>query len=83
MNISKNFKHNFLLKYIPKRTKLLYIFVYSYRENDLKRPSTYIILFYTKKSIKKISMQNLIKIYTKTHHVCTLFLSFLAGKHGP
>ena len=47
-----------------------------HRENDLKRPSTYIILFYTNRSLKKNLMQNLIKIYTPRLTILHIFSKF-------
>ena len=44
------------------------------RENALKAHQYNIILFYTKKALKKktILIQNLIKIFTKTHEIAFL-----------
>ena len=57
--------------------------MFNHKENALKRLSTYIILFNTKKLRKKIFMRNLIKIYTMTHKYETFFQNFLAGEHAP
>ena len=54
------------------------------RENALERPSTYIILFYTKRSLKKtILIQNLINIFTQTHQIAHVFKIFSRGSMPP
>ena len=53
------------------------------RENALKRASTYIILFYTKRSQKKKLIQNLINIFTKTHQIAHIFKIFSWGSMPP
>ena len=57
--------------------------MFNHKENVLKCPSTYIILFNTKKLRKKNLMRNLIKIYTMTHKYETFFQNFLVGEHAP
>ena len=54
--------------------------MFTHRENALKRPSRYIIKMIT---LKKKSIQNLLKIYTKTHQICRFFLKFSRGGACP
>ena len=63
--------------------KIAQLFKFIHKEIALKRPSTYIILFYTKSYLKKKLKQNLLKIYTKTHQICTFFQNFLTWQHDP
>ena len=59
------------------------IFLFIHRENDLKRPYILSYCSIQRDHFKKNLMQNLIKIYTKTHQIAHFFLNFLAGEHGP
>ena len=58
--------------------------MFIHRENAPKRPSTYVVLFYTRKSLlKKILIQNLIKIFTKTHPLAYFLKTFSRGSMPP
>ena len=60
--------------------------MFIHRENALKRSSTYIILFYTKRSLKtkiKFYVKNLIKIYTKMHQIGHFYKFFSLGSMPP
>ena len=65
------------MKIYTKTRNIALHLMFNQRENALKRPSTYIILFYTKRLLfKKKLMRNLIKIYTKTHQIAHFFKIF-------
>ena len=58
--------------------------MFLHRENALKAINIYIILFYTKRALKKtILIQNLIKIFTKTHQIAHFFKIFSQGSMPP
>ena len=48
-----NFKHNFLLKYIPKAHKIALYFMFIHRENALKPINIYHIVLYKENHFKK------------------------------
>ena len=54
--------------------------MFIYRENALKRPSTYIIIvLYKEITLKKTLIQNGIKIFIKTHQIAHFFETFSRG----
>ena len=71
------FKHNFPLKDYTKTHKIAQCVMFLHRENVLKRPSTYIILFYTNSSLykKKINTTSVKNIHQDTPN-CTFFPQF-------
>ena len=58
--------------------------MFIHRENALKaHQHNYIILFYTKRALKKILIQNLIKIFTNTHDIAHFSKIFSQGSMPP
>ena len=75
-----NFKHNFLLKQILKRAKLLYISCLFIGKMPWKPINIYHIVSYKEITYKKtILIQNLIKIFTKTLKIAHFFKNFSQG----
>ena len=71
-----NFKHNFLLKYMPKRTKLLYISCLFIGKMPWKPINIYHIVLY-------LSLKILIKIFTKTNQIAHFSKNFSQGSKPP
>ena len=58
--------------------------MFIHRENALKAHQHNIILFYTKRALNKtILIQNLIKIFIKTHEIAHFFKIFSQGSMPP
>ena len=96
MNIFEIFYTQLSIKIYTNTHRIALYFMFIHRENTMKRPSIYIMLFYTKRS--QFTLYTLhFTIYTLKNNFnaksnqnihqdvpnCTLFQNFLAGEHAP